>query len=197
MPKTQEPEAKTTIRTRKENTSTSPSAERTHYFEDLQGKLVRSGTFDELLGVAREHEAAMKNYIAARDDLCAESYVTDTESLALYPEDSPPLLPIKIYGDGNCLPRSGSVLAFGTEQNHTELRARMTCELALNAEVYLKDSFLSTGHRVNDCKKLYAQYSEAYVLRSLQKVPYKGYTSVKSWTSGSLGKRRGHGTFMP
>ena len=39
----------------------------------------------------------------------------DEISLDLYPQDVPQLLPIDVYGDGNCLPRCGSVLAFGDE----------------------------------------------------------------------------------
>ncbi|CAG2242877.1 unnamed protein product [Mytilus edulis] len=64
----------------------------------------------------------------------------DRISLQLYPEQDvlcQGFLPMKIYGDGNCLCRTGSMYIFGSENNHIELRARVVVEMALQKDWYL------------------------------------------------------------
>ncbi len=53
--------------------------------------------------------------------------------------------PCHISGDGNCLPRVGSVLAFGTEARHAEMRLRICHEMMLFQHVYMSDDFISRG----------------------------------------------------
>ena len=53
--------------------------------------------------------------------------------------------PIKIIGDGNCLPRCGSMLAFKNEDHHLEIRVRIVLELALNETVYMNNDYLRRG----------------------------------------------------
>ena len=47
----------------------------------------------------------------------------DKLSLSLVPDDNylQDLFPGLIYGDGTCLPRCGSLFAYGTEENHIEI----------------------------------------------------------------------------
>ncbi|GFO47377.1 hypothetical protein PoB_007388200 [Plakobranchus ocellatus] len=45
--------------------------------------------------------------------------------------------PVVTCADGNCVPRSLSVLIFGTLDNHVEMRCRIVLELALNSLDYL------------------------------------------------------------
>lgn len=47
------------------------------------------------------------------------------------------LHPAVIYGYGNCLPRSASVLAYGHENKHKEMREIIVCKLVKNADKYL------------------------------------------------------------
>jgi hypothetical protein len=64
----------------------------------------------------------------------------DKVSMDLFPDqDFPDLVPVRVAGDGNCLPRSASMLIFGDQQHHLEMRVRMACELALNKEFYLNN----------------------------------------------------------
>ena len=64
----------------------------------------------------------------------------DKVSMDLFPDqDFPDLVPVRVEGDGNCLPRSASMLIFGDQQHHLEMRVRMACELALNKEFYLNN----------------------------------------------------------
>lgn len=64
----------------------------------------------------------------------------DTVSMDIFPsQEFPDLVPIKVSGDGNCLPRSASMLVFGDQQHHVEMRVRLACELALNKDYYLNN----------------------------------------------------------
>ncbi|KAI0241972.1 hypothetical protein LSAT2_015444, partial [Lamellibrachia satsuma] len=56
----------------------------------------------------------------------------------------------KVLRYGNCLPRSGSVLAFGHENFADEIRARLIIELVLNEYYYLNGSFLRQGGEFDD-----------------------------------------------
>ena len=58
----------------------------------------------------------------------------------------PLLFAKKIYGDGNCLARCGSMLAFGTEEHFVELKVRMIVELVQNEQLYLDNDYLKVGH---------------------------------------------------
>ena len=49
------------------------------------------------------------------------------------------MIPMKSYGDGNCLFRSLSLIIFGHERNHTEVRVHIIIELACNEELYLSE----------------------------------------------------------
>ena len=47
---------------------------------------------------------------------------TDIKAQELLPPDAPPgLIPVKVGADGNCCPRSLSLLAYGTEESHVEI----------------------------------------------------------------------------
>ncbi|XP_070209732.1 uncharacterized protein [Littorina saxatilis] len=89
----------------------------------------------------------------------------DNPSLDLYPSDGPAhLTPMAIYGDGNCLPRCGSVLAWGTEDRHLEMRARIALELIVHKSHYLGE----TGHpAIGDLPTFCAQYSDHFTGESL------------------------------
>lgn len=46
---------------------------------------------------------------------------------------------LKTTADGNCFFRAASILTFGNENKHDEMRVRVVIELALNSDYYLKD----------------------------------------------------------
>ena len=67
----------------------------------------------------------------------------DWVSHSIYPEDaSPDLFPRTVIGDGNCLFRSGSVIVYGNESHHIELRLRTNIELLTNLEYYLNTNYM-------------------------------------------------------
>jgi len=81
--------------------------------------------------------------------------VIDKASLPLVPDedDLNGLFPCLIYGDGNCLPRCGSLYKYGTEDKHLEIRASIVLELVQHKELYLN---------MNIEAKMFAMFSEFY-----------------------------------
>ena len=70
----------------------------------------------------------------------------DKISLDLYPPDAPEgFVPRHIIGDGNCLPRTCSLLTFGTEHHSLEMRLRIGKEAILFIDKYLDSEFLYKG----------------------------------------------------
>lgn len=70
----------------------------------------------------------------------------DKISLHLYPPDAPEgLVPRHVIGDGNCLPRTLSLLTFGTEHQNLEIRLRIGREAILFIDKYLDSEFLYKG----------------------------------------------------
>ena len=80
----------------------------------------------------------------------------DASALSQVPEDIPNLpklaMPILVDGDGNCLARCGSLLAYGTECYHLDIRLRIAIEMISHQDQYLDSDFLSkglpTGHQL-------------------------------------------------
>ena len=75
------------------------------------------------------------------------------------------LYPAEIYGDGNCLPRCGSFLAYGNENHHQEIRKRIVLEMIANKAFYLDNKNLKKGKCPNgsdDVVKTIAMYSSQY-----------------------------------
>lgn len=68
----------------------------------------------------------------------------DKASMSLVPNDDglENLFPCLIYGDGNCLPRCGSLFAYGTENKHLDIRARIVLHLVKYKEIYLNADFI-------------------------------------------------------
>ena len=61
-------------------------------------------------------------------------FTPDVNAASVFPKDSPHLTPLAIVGDGNCLPRCTSILVYGDQVHHTEMRARIILELILVQE---------------------------------------------------------------
>ena len=89
--------------------------------------------------------------ITAKQDLnilCLHASI-DSSALALMPNDIPVItravFPILVKGDGNCLPRVGSLLAYGSENHHLDIRLRIATELIQFQDNYLDTDYLSRG----------------------------------------------------
>ncbi|XP_071124219.1 vertnin-like [Mytilus edulis] len=124
------------------------------FFEQLLKKFHIAGKIGYTF-LKQEVESELKNisdYVLP-DVKEIEFSKTDKISLELYPSDDPLCTgfePTPVYGDGNCLCRSGSMYVFGYENQHIELRCRIIAEMVNN-----KDQYLS-----NRRNHQYAQYTE-------------------------------------
>ena len=94
----------------------------------------------------------------------------DRHALRIMPTDVPMIdtgimLPIVIDGDGNCLARVGSLIAFGTSQFHMDIRMRIAVEMILYKDMYLDDAYLSRSlpGKQRLSARAVAQFSDSYV----------------------------------
>lgn len=55
------------------------------------------------------------------------------------------MYPVSVSADGNCLPYTGNVHAFGTEKRGAEMRVSIVTELALHQQLYLEQTYLQRG----------------------------------------------------
>jgi len=69
----------------------------------------------------------------------------DEDLKYIAPKYDPGMYPSNILGDGNCLPRCGSLLAYGSQNYHAEIRLRIAIELILYEDLYTDDDYLSRG----------------------------------------------------
>ena len=65
-------------------------------------------TTADITGIAACYHAAVESYpVTVHSNI--EIVTVDTATASWLPDDPPPFLPVRIYGDGNCLPRCGSL----------------------------------------------------------------------------------------
>ena len=85
--------------------------------------------------------------ITARNDLSVLGLnaTIDKISVEMPMIDVPGLfkLPILVEADGNCMPRCGSLIAYGTENHHLEIRLRIFIEMVWNEAFYTNECTLS------------------------------------------------------
>ena len=90
----------------------------------------------------------------------------DQTSLLIYPDDVTEgtiLSTVYVRADGDCLPATGSVSAFGFDVSPCEMRLRIVIELALHEEFYLDGRNFKKGYdkaKDVDFAKTYAFYSD-------------------------------------
>lgn len=75
------------------------------------------------------------------------------------------MYPVSVSADGNCLPYTGNVHAFGTEKRGAEMRVSIVTELALHQQLYLEQTYLQRGLDVptTNLPMRFAMYSESYL----------------------------------
>ena len=132
-------------------------------FQILRLELSSAKTTDDITGIAVSYQAAIESYpVTVHSNI--ENVTVDTDAAFWLPDDAPPFLLVRIYGDGNCLPRCASLMSYGTQDYYDEMRIRIALELAIHMDMYLDNDFLQLGHHVgDDLPKQYAVYSEQYL----------------------------------
>lgn len=113
---------------------------RQQFFASLQTKFSNCSSFEQLILIAKDVLNSLHKY-----PLQSVPFMTmeecngerDTEALECLPDGLHHIFPVKTTSDGNCLPRSLSLLVFGSEDHHVEIRCRIAMELVLNSHHYL------------------------------------------------------------
>ena len=133
-----QPQRKPTTQPQKEKKQS--AGERKLFFENLHHRLSSCLTFEQLSTLSKavkpenNSKFSLKVMKLTIQDVQGE---LDATAAALYPEDGTlGPFPIKAGTDGNCCPRALSVLAYGTEDYHIEMRCRLIVELASEEEKY-------------------------------------------------------------
>ena len=75
--------------------------------------------------------------------------------------------PINAYGDGNCLPRSISLIGYGNQKYFREIRAMLAVLGVRYKEFFLDNTFLNLGSNFDiDLAEYYAITSESYTIHA-------------------------------
>ncbi|KAK7467875.1 hypothetical protein BaRGS_00036880, partial [Batillaria attramentaria] len=156
----------------------SSSSDRSQYFKELSRNLQEASSFKEFQEISQKAEKEIKRWpIQCQSLLQADEFSPDLLSQCLYPTDAPvDLMPVRIFGDGNCLPRCGSLLASGSEHTlYEEMRVRIAVELAVHEDHYL------AGPR-SDVYAQFSQYSgqtkDVYEKEAMQAVVPSTYMGI-------------------
>jgi hypothetical protein len=137
---------------------------REEYFRRIQKELGNEKNFPQFLKLAQTYQKKIKQFgYILPSSLATKKFISkpvDPSALSLVPHGTN-LIPTAIQGDGNCLPRCGSLALFGNEDQHAEVRVRITLEMATNLDLYVKDSFLKKGSKASsDLKNIAAVYAQ-------------------------------------
>ncbi|XP_067029842.1 uncharacterized protein [Acropora muricata] len=97
--------------------------------------------------------------LVLHEDIDFSSNKIDTYSQKLVPvTKASAYRALKTTGDGNCFFRAASILAFGHQGKHEEMRLRTVVELATNSEFYLQDK--DNERRIVAQEQVFIQSSE-------------------------------------
>lgn len=94
--------------------------------------------------------------------------VIDEDAFRFYPNDAPcDYLPVQTYGDGNCFPRALSILLYGSQRKHLEIRGRIVYQAILEKQKFLSAEYLDFGtnhvYGRASTPEIFAQYSEHFI----------------------------------
>lgn len=142
-------------------------AGRKKYYDTVLDSLKKCVTFDQI----KSRSETLSDTFIIDGPIDIQVGELDHDSLQLLPGDIPSdftMIPIKSSADGDCLPHTGSIIAFGQENLNSEIRVRIVQELCLHKNLYLSPEYLRQGIDVsdNEAKKLpgkFAMFSEHYL----------------------------------
>lgn len=111
--------------------------QRAKFFEKTLQAFAKMKTFEEILTLSMSIENLIKSYEICEfiPSLHNTGLSVDEISMSIYPADitqEQVMYTVSVSADGNCLPYTGSVHAFGTEKRGAEMRVRIVTELALH-----------------------------------------------------------------
>ena len=150
--------------------STCVDETRSQYFRVVLQKLHHCATFEYIVATSTRLECSLSYTLGIPT---SPSHVdVDQQAIKYVPNDvdcagSDVLVPMTVSADGDCLPHTGSVHAFGHERYSDEIRARIVMELASYSDTYLDSNYLQRGTTLSDRQArnlpvTYAMYSDHY-----------------------------------
>ena len=121
------------------------AADRKLYWNEIYFEIISKPSFKQLKSYVNGMsfpQIAQPLYGDHRNDIDE----VDPIGVDLLPNDTPSIFqlhtPMKIYGDGNCFPRTISRLVYGDDKSHQELRCQITIDLVQNFRHYVDDEYL-------------------------------------------------------
>lgn len=153
------------------------TTERKQFFKMIHGKLKRITSYTELKVESQKIEKDIQSKHPIKQLVQGPTNFKKCQaSEEVYPSDAPRhMMPVEIYGDGNCLPRCASMIAYGVQDHFTEMRSRIVIELCVHDSFYLESRNLTDtcSTSKHDYAKLYAQYSGQIIPNRLTKQAIK------------------------
>ena len=142
---------------------TSQKPKRDESWTDIGAKLRSCNSFSELQNVVNKIVVPTRIH-SDYENFVLTNIVEDEVSMSLYPSDAPKGgKPLSVYGDGNCLTRTISVISCGNETKHEEIRARLCVEGVIHKEFYLDNDYLNLDGKFEaNLAEYLAIVSEAY-----------------------------------
>jgi len=107
--------------------------------------------------------------LTTQNSIVNNGLIVDETCLDMYPDHVVQeyiIYSVTVKADSNCLPRNGSVLAFGNESHQDKMRVGIVVEQTLHKDVYLSYEYLQQGHTESSNKNIsttYAMFSDEYV----------------------------------
>ena len=118
------------------------------FFESVAEVLTVCRNFAEVEEIARGSEEAVEGF--RMPSPCVSKPVSgrldDYAASLLQPEAQDRVFALCVAGDGNCFFRSLSLLLFGTQNHHQELRCRIVMAMAINTALFLDGTNWCSSH---------------------------------------------------
>ncbi|XP_041368077.1 uncharacterized protein LOC121382620 [Gigantopelta aegis] len=140
----------------------------TNLFENYLKSFQRCKTYSDLEALCSGIH--LPDITGSARDIRSNGLIVDYNSNQLCPSDVPGdsnRFPVSVKANGECLPATGSVFAFGNDNSTTEIRTRIVLELVQNKPFYLDESNLTKGMptvgKPANTIKAFAMYSGEYI----------------------------------
>lgn len=147
-------------------------SDRQNYFDSILNRLSQCNSFKDIEMICNSEQRNIEQFdinYNHMSSIISTGHHVDEHALEIYPEDTEQnsvLFPVRVSADGNCLPYTGSILAFGHEKNGKEMRVRIIVESVLHKDLYLSQEYLERGLNGNppnrDIAKTMAMYSDEF-----------------------------------
>ena len=125
------------------------SADRKEFFKKINCDMQNCATYEQLEEICHGSAESVNTFELPQKyetTIVGERLTGDKMVWTLYQESSVSnfgqRFPVNVVGDGNCLPRTGSLLATGTQEHALEISVRIVCELVLHKDSYLSPAYI-------------------------------------------------------